>query len=252
MHFDWWTLALQTVNVLILVWILGRFFFRPVMAIVARRQEEAKKLLADAEAVRRQADATRADAEAARTEIDGRRLELLAQAQKEAQAERARLVGEAAQEAAKLHEAARAAVERDRAEAEGELLQHAGELSLEIARRLLERVPAEAAVAAFTDGLCREIRALPTEAKAGLNPAATPGRPLDLVAASDLSDEQKRSIRTRLVEALGFDAPIAFRRDGALGAGLELRGPTTIVRNNWRSDLDRIREELVREGRSEA
>ena len=46
MHFDWWTLALQTVNVLVLIWILARFFFRPVADIVAKRQAEADKLLA--------------------------------------------------------------------------------------------------------------------------------------------------------------------------------------------------------------
>ena len=50
MRIDWWTLALQTVNVLVLIWILGRFFFRPVMDIVVKRQQEANKLLADAAA----------------------------------------------------------------------------------------------------------------------------------------------------------------------------------------------------------
>ena len=41
MHIDWWTLAFQTVNVLVLIWILGRFFFRPVADIVAKRQAQA-------------------------------------------------------------------------------------------------------------------------------------------------------------------------------------------------------------------
>jgi F-type H+-transporting ATPase subunit b len=246
MHVDWWTLALQTINVLILVWILGRFFFRPVSAIVARRQEEAKKLLADAEAVQRQAEAAQANADKARAEIDARRLELLDEARKEATAEKARLAVEASQEAAKARAAAAAAAERDRAEAEEILLQHAGELSLEIARRLLGRVPGDAALATFTDGLCREIGALPPETRAGLKP----GEPLELCSASDLSGEQQQMVRARLAEALGFEPPIAFRRNEALMAGLELRGPTTIVRNNWRSDLDRIRKELAREGLS--
>ncbi len=54
MHIDWWTLALQTVNVLILIWILGRFFFRPVADIVAKRQEETASCLADADAARKE------------------------------------------------------------------------------------------------------------------------------------------------------------------------------------------------------
>jgi len=249
MHIDWWTLGLQTVNVLILVWILGRFFFRPVMAIVASRQEEAKKLLADAELVRHQAEATRTDADKTRAEVNARRQDLLDEARKDANVEKARLIGEASQEAAKMRAAAAAAAAKDRAEAEGELLRHAGELSIEIAQRLLDRVPAEATLVAFTDGLCREIRALPPELRSGLNPASMSNQQLEVRSASDLSDEQKRFVHERLLEALGLEPPIAFRPDEALIAGLELRGSTTTVHNNWRSDLDRIRKELESEGR---
>jgi F-type H+-transporting ATPase subunit b len=245
MHVDWWTLGLQTINVLILVWILGRFFIRPVTAIVAKRQDEAKKVLADAETARRQVEATRAAADKARAEIDACRLELLDEARKEARVEKARLVEEASREAAKMRSAAAATAATHRAEAEDELLRHASELSLEIARRLLDRLPPETALAAFTDGLCREIRALPSESQAGLKPA-TPGDPLEVCTASDLTDAQKQFVRAGLADALGFEPAIAFRHDDALMAGLELRGSATIVRNNWRSDLDRIREELAR------
>ena len=41
MRIDWWTLALQTVNVLILIWILSRFLFRPIMAIIEERRAAA-------------------------------------------------------------------------------------------------------------------------------------------------------------------------------------------------------------------
>ena len=43
MHIDRWTLALQTVNVLVLIWLLHRFFFRPVADIVAKRQAETRQ-----------------------------------------------------------------------------------------------------------------------------------------------------------------------------------------------------------------
>ncbi len=41
MRIDWWTLALQTVNVLILIWILSRFLFHPVVAIIDERRAAA-------------------------------------------------------------------------------------------------------------------------------------------------------------------------------------------------------------------
>ena len=46
MRIDWWTLGLQTVNVLILVAILARFLFRPVIAIMDERRAAAAKVLA--------------------------------------------------------------------------------------------------------------------------------------------------------------------------------------------------------------
>ncbi len=42
MHIDWSTLALQTINALVLVWLLARFLFRPVAEIVAERQDAAR------------------------------------------------------------------------------------------------------------------------------------------------------------------------------------------------------------------
>jgi F-type H+-transporting ATPase subunit b len=80
MRIDWWTLALQTANVLILIWLLSRFLFRPVAEIVARRQDEANKLLADAAAVQRQADEARADLERARANIGVERDSMIADA----------------------------------------------------------------------------------------------------------------------------------------------------------------------------
>ncbi len=43
MHFDWSTLILQTIDVLVLLWLLRRFLFRPVVAIIEERRNAAEK-----------------------------------------------------------------------------------------------------------------------------------------------------------------------------------------------------------------
>ena len=169
MHIDWWTLAFQTVNVLVLIWILARFFFRPVADIVAKRQEEANKLLADAAAARQEAADARADADKARAEIGAERDRLIAEARKSAQTEKANLLAQSSQEIAKLRSEAEAAIARDRIAAEQAIIARASELSVEIAQRLLGRLPSETALSAFLDGLCQEVRALPSEAKRELH-----------------------------------------------------------------------------------
>jgi F-type H+-transporting ATPase subunit b len=247
MHLDWWTLALQTVNVLVLIWILARFFFRPIKAIVAKRQEETSKLFADAAAARKAAADARSEAETARAEVAAERERLLAEAGKSAKMEKAKLLEQASQDIAKRRRESEAAITRDRAAAEQQVIDHASTLSMDIARRLLERLPPNLALQAFLAALCGEVKKLSPEARSGFAAAATSGRSIEVVTQAPLSDQDASHVRDALQEAFGQKLPLTFRSDPKLLAGIELQGHNVILRNSWRADLDKIREELGRE-----
>jgi F-type H+-transporting ATPase subunit b len=243
MRIDWWTLALQTVNVLILIWILARFFFRPVADIIAKRQEEANKLLSDATAAREAATDARADIDKMRADIAIERDRSIAEARKQVRIEKDNLLAQASQEIAKLRHEAESAIARDRAVAEQAIITHASELAVEIAKRLLGRLPADTILAVFLDGLCRELRALSPEAKGSLTSVAA-RHPIEVVTATPPSKMEVERIRGALKEVLGSEPPFEFRNDSTLIAGIELHADSIIVRNSWRADLNRIREEL--------
>src|SRR5215471_6750937 len=40
MHLDWWTIGLQTINFGILVWLLHRFLYKPVLTMIDARKAE--------------------------------------------------------------------------------------------------------------------------------------------------------------------------------------------------------------------
>jgi F-type H+-transporting ATPase subunit b len=243
MQFDWWTLALQTVNVLVLIWILGRYFFRPVADVVAKRQAGANKLLSDAAAAKKEAADARADVDKMRGEIGAERERLIAEAQKAAQSEKESLLAKASEGAAKLRGEAEAAIARDHSAAEQATIAHAGELAVDIAKRLLARLPAETAASAFLDGLCEKLCELPPGEKQGITSAADP---VEVVTAAPLSNEEQEHVRTALKEALDAEIAFTFRSDAAVIAGIELESRNTIVRNSWRADLDKIGEALGR------
>ena len=244
MRIDWWTLALQTINVLVLIWLLARFFFRPVANIVAKRQEEANKLLFDAAAACREAADGRAEVDKMRDGIAAERDRLILDAQIAARIEKHNLLTQASQEIAKLRNEAKAATAHDKAAAQQAIIADASELAVKIAQRLLSRLPAGASLAVFLDGLCRELTALSPEQKGNLTSAAA-DHAFELVTAAPLSLAEIDKIRRALEEALGSEAPFQIRTDSELIAGLELHSPRMIVRNSWRADLDRIREELA-------
>lgn len=244
MPFDWWTLALQTVNVLILVWILARFFFRPIAGIVAKRRDETERLMADADAERKQAKQERAAAEAARQQVADERERLMAEAQKAAEAEKARLLDESAEALARQRNEAESGLARQQAEVEGNLIDRASDLSVEIAQRLLRRLPPETVFTAFLAGLEGALRNLPADGAAGLA-GADGDHPVEVVTAAPLADEQTAQVRALLQSVGGASVQIAFRTDPRLIAGIEVHARNTVIRNNWQADLARIREELT-------
>jgi F-type H+-transporting ATPase subunit b len=244
MRIDWWTLALQTANVLILIWLLARFLFRPVAEIVARRQDEANKLLADAAKVQRQADNARADLEQARANIAAGRDTVIAEAHAAAETERLALLDRTNEEMTRLRAEAEAAISRDRVAMERLLIDRASELSVEIARRLLSRVAPAAGVDVFLPELCQQVRASSPRERAGFTPEG--GGSVEIVTAAPLGPEAAERVRGAIAEALGGKPVLAFRSDPAVIAGIELHSRHAVMRNSWRNDLERIREELTR------
>ena len=242
MRIDWWTLALQTANVLILIWLLARFLFRPVADIVARRQEEANKLLADAAEVQRQAQDARAELERARADIVADRDEVIADANRVAESERMAVLARTNNEIASLRAQADAAICRDRIAMEKALIERTRELSVEIAQRLLERVSPMVAAEAFLAGLCQQVRALPPRERTALT--STQADAIEIVTASPLSADHAERISSAIAEALSGKRAFAFRSDPAVIAGIELHSRHAVIRNSWQGDLERIRREL--------
>ena len=243
MQIDWWTLGLQTVNALILVWLLARFLFRPVANILAARRAEAEKTLDDAATARKAAESERekAKAEAART-VAGRAAVLDA-AQKEAEKQKASLLAAARAEADRLRGEAKAAIAGERRAEEKKMSARAGRLSVDIAKRLLERLPEEVRIAGFIDGLAEGVAGLPEAARAELAEGAGP---VTLTAPRALDDGEKAACRTALGKALGRDVDIEVAVDPDLIAGLELTGRHASVRNSFRADLETLQAELTR------
>ena len=80
MTLDWWGLGLQAINVLILVWLLSRVFWRPVADAITRRQEAAQAMLDEGKTAQAKADAALAEVAEARAGIAAERDAMLAEA----------------------------------------------------------------------------------------------------------------------------------------------------------------------------
>src|SRR5574337_372341 len=88
MSIDWITVAAQIVNFLVLVWLLKRFLYRPILDGIDAREREIAERMGEAAQIRTAAEAAEADYEAQVASLRAGREGALEEARKAAEAER--------------------------------------------------------------------------------------------------------------------------------------------------------------------
>jgi F-type H+-transporting ATPase subunit b len=248
MRFDWSTLALQTVNFAILVWLLHRFLYRPVLRMVDARRAEIEKRYADAQAAEAKSKDALAAIEAERARIADERATALRSAAAEAEAAAAARHAQAEREATALLDSARKAIaaERDRTIAETRRI--ALDLAVEMARRLLTETPTELRTEAWLERIQQHLVSLPNAEREGLVRQLVDGAALKVVTAAALPSDAADTWRRRLGQTLGDRIAFAFEADPGLVAGAELHFPNAVLRFSLESALAGMRSEIEAHG----
>ena len=245
MRIDWYTLALQTVNFAVLVWLLQRFLYRPVLRTVDLRRAQIDKAYADARAAEAQARERLTAIDSQRAAIAAEGAKVLAAAAAQADEARAARRASAEQEVGAMLGDARKTLANERKEALEEAERCALDLAAQFARRLLDDLPASLRTEAWLDRLVAQVAALPANERASLAREISPAMPATVVTASALSASGEAGWRERLLAALGGGA-VTFRVDSGLGAGAELHFPSAILRFSLPSEVAALRAELER------
>ncbi len=130
-----WTI----VTFLIMVFLLKTFAWGPLLHSVEERERRLKEDREAAEKARSEAQKIQADLEAKLNALDAKSREVLAQAQKDAEALRAKPSAEAKEEAARLMEKTRAGLEEEKRRLVGELRQEVAKFSVQAAEKLVRK-----------------------------------------------------------------------------------------------------------------
>jgi F-type H+-transporting ATPase subunit b len=243
MHVDWWTLGLQAINVLILIWLLGRYFWTPVSQIIAQRQQAQQDLLAQAQAAR---DAALAEKAAlARSDEEWARLrdEALARATADAEKLRQHSSSQAQHDAQVLLDGARTQAAALLDAARRQIGREAVDLGLRIARRLVGRLAGPCVQRAFCVGLGQSMHDVPQ----ALLASAASADWVEVVSAEELDESEREQCMQCIATMLGRTPTVRWKIESGLLAGVELHVGDLVVRNSWQADLERLAEELGHE-----
>lgn len=238
MEFDWVTFGFQAVNVLVLLAILRHFLFRPIVAIIAKRQQATEAAMDKAAKAQAEAETAAEEARLAAAQTHDARADALSRAATEGEAQRKALIRSAHQEAAKIVEAARAQALQIKEDAGADTLRRARDLAEAIARRALSELPAPPDTAVFAARLGNALDAMSQTARDGL----LGGENLRIVSARALTAAELEAIKA-ILGPFGVKEP-GTEVDPGLIAGLDLRSSSGVVRNSLAHSLTQISEAL--------
>jgi F-type H+-transporting ATPase subunit b len=134
---DLFKLAFQIINFLLVLYLLNRFVFKRVLALIDERQQRIAKGLEQAEAAARDRELARAEREAALDEARSEAQAMIARATKIAEDSRAEIVAAARAEAEKVTARARDEITAEKEKALAELRAHVAELAQDAAGKLV-------------------------------------------------------------------------------------------------------------------
>jgi F-type H+-transporting ATPase subunit b len=220
---DWFTVGAQALNFIILVWLLKRFLYKPILDAVDAREKLIATELADAEAKKAEAQKGRDEFQQKNEELDRQRATLLTAATDAAKAERQRLLEEARTEADAL-----SAKRMDRLRADAQNLHRAIERRTQqavfaIARKALMDLATTSLEERFGAIFTRRLREMDGQAKQCLAEALrTATEPARVRSAFDLPAEQRATIQNALNETFAAEIDVRFATAPDLLCGIEL------------------------------
>lgn len=238
MELNWSTFVLEIINFLVLVWILKRFLYQPVLDVIARRREGIEKRLGDAEAVH-------AEAETLQKQYEGR----IADWERERQAAREALAAEIGAERERRLSELQASLEQEREKAwTGEarraeqtlrkMEENALAQGSRFATRLLEQAAGRELEIRLIELLISELSELPEDQVAGLrNHIRDNPETVFIASAYPLAEEQQREMQRALQAITGPDADVRFEQDGDLIAGARVTIGDWVLAANLREEL---------------
>jgi F-type H+-transporting ATPase subunit b len=255
MLIDWFTVGAQAINFLLLVWLLKRFLYKPILNAVDTREKRIAAELADAEAKKTEAQKSQAEYQLKNEQFDQQRAALLSHATQEVSVERQRLLDEARIAADALAAMRQKALRGDVQSLNQAIRSRAQQQVFAIARKTLADLATTSLEERLGEVFTRRLRTMSAAAKNALAQALkTASEPALVRSAFDLPAVQRAAIQNALNETFSADVRVRFETTPELVSGIEFS--TNGQKIAWSiadylASLERSVEDLLRENEPE-
>ena len=238
MELNWSTFALEIINFLILVWLLARFLYRPVMKIISDRQQEIQKKLDAAEALRNEAESLKSNYDERLNNWDREKTGAMKQLQDEIAIERGRLLEELQHELEQERQKAGILNQRQMQDEKRNMGRQALRQGAAFSTRLLTRLAGPDLEARLIEVLIDDLDTLSPEKRQLLVTGnAKNENGITISSAFPITEKNKIKIEQKLKSVINEKTSCTYKHEPELIAGLRIRIGAWLLQANLQDEL---------------
>ena len=223
MLIDWFTIAAQALNFLVLVWLMKRFLYKPILRAIDEREKRIATELANADKKKAEAQKESDEFNHKNKEFDDQRAALFSKVTDEALAERKRLFDEARKAADDLIAKRLETLRNDARYLNQAISRRTVQEVFAIARKALKDLATTSLEERLGEVFTRRLKEMDGQAKESLAVALkTASEPALVRSAFELPAAQCSAIQNALNETFSAEIHVRFETAPDLISGIEL------------------------------
>ncbi len=225
MLIDWFTVAAQLINFLVLMWLLKRFLYHPILQALAAREEKIARELNQADEQKRLAELQREAFLVKNQLFEEEKAALLAQMHSEMLRERQRLLEEAQQAAETARAKSQQALADEYQAMSEELVNKMQSEVFAVAKQMLRDLANAALDEQIIEVFIQYLQQLSESDQKQWQPMLSDlDTPLRVRTAFALSSAQQILLQQHVQQVFVSEKPLVFEVDSQLISGIELTG----------------------------
>lgn len=223
MLIDWFTVIAQAINFLVLVWLLKRFLYKPILDAIDGREKQIAETLANAEETKKAAEMQRDEFERKNQQFIDDRDTLVLEMKREINVKREQLLGDAHQSAEAISANRFEAMLRAQKTIANEITRQTQDQVFEISRKTLRDLADTSLEERITHAFLRQLRNMNDNTKQDLVDALIKtSEPVRVRSAFDLPEVQQNAIRQAIKEISAANTAVRFEVAPNVIGGIEM------------------------------
>ena len=223
MKIDWFTVIAQVLNFVVLVWLLKKFLYKPILKAIDDREKKIASQVKDANHLKAEAKKEQDDFTKKNADFDQQKKALMDKAVADVAAQRQKLLDEAKDAANKLSAKLEAASKEKQKTEQTEIAQKTQKEVFAITRKALTEIASESleeqSIGTF---ITRLNESKDDEKKKFIDAFKSNANTILVKSAFDIPVKQQHDITKAVDAVLGTKAPLQFKTAPGIISGIEL------------------------------